>query len=136
MLHYLEYNTNLSRTNRSRSLYLAMEPYVYRPLRKAPHSTRLLQLMPGMYEAEIHCLISDYTIPKDLASSPYEASFYIWGDSDKRQRISVRNVEPSSGMYSADSFVLQGASHWKHTLADERHSIAFAWFAFMKITSK
>jgi hypothetical protein len=42
-----------------------MQPYVYQPLRQAPNSIRLLQILPGDEGTDIHCHILDYTIRPD-----------------------------------------------------------------------
>jgi hypothetical protein len=72
-----------------------MAPYVYRPLRTARNSTRLLQILPDVQGTDIHCLMFDYTLSQDRASGPYEALSYVWGDSTEPRQIFVRDARPT-----------------------------------------
>jgi hypothetical protein len=44
------------------------------------HSTRVLQILPGLEGTEIRYRIHNYAIKHDRAFGPYEASSYAWDD--------------------------------------------------------
>jgi hypothetical protein len=63
--------------------------YKYRPLLAAENSIRLLQILPGALDTDIHCQIIDYTIRNEQVSGLFEALSYVWGDAADRRPIYV-----------------------------------------------
>lgn len=70
-----------------------LHPYEYRPLREGPNNIRLLQILPGVGDAEIVCQVFQYTLRNEKAFGLYEALSYVWGDFDDPHEILVKNSE-------------------------------------------
>ncbi|KAF2997959.1 hypothetical protein E8E13_006149 [Curvularia kusanoi] len=69
-----------------------MERYIYRPLPPAKHSIRLIQILPGLPQTDMHCRIIDYTIRDDRVSGLFEALSYVWGKTTDKRKIFVADV--------------------------------------------
>jgi hypothetical protein len=79
-----------------------MEIYTYRPLSKAPYSTRLIQILPGTHDSEITCVIHDYTLRLGRTPGPYEALSYVWGDQNQKRRVYIQDARTPGSTFSLD----------------------------------
>ncbi|KAI9706846.1 MAG: hypothetical protein M1820_004625 [Bogoriella megaspora] len=95
-----------------------MSLYQYTPLQKPDQQIRLLTLLPGSFDEEVHAVLQvrDF-IASDAESVEFEALSYVWGSSEESKGLQVH--DEAHGPEGARLFVTQNLVECLRYLRDE-----------------
>jgi hypothetical protein len=76
-----------------------MQPYAYQSLVPGSYEIRLVRLLPGLFEKEIHCELLHHKLNLNRGYGLYEALSYVWGDSSDTRSIALSHPDNSEYVY-------------------------------------